>query len=364
MAISIDTVYQRVLALANKEQRGYITPQEFNLLAGKAQLDIFNQYFHDYKTAILSPGNQTRSSDDAGLVRDKITEHRVIGSNLHVDASGNAGLPSSVHWLESVYKKSYTNRVVQIDINAANLSSYSAVRLMCYGPVSPGANPTQGTFDVLFDSQSISSSDSYNTVIAFISDTSTSTQVASKVAFLLNSESSFHTASSSGSVVTVTYTQEIDWTTTEAVNVLDTATTTTVLNAGSSDGTFDTYEEVDVLDYRYIKSNKKLNPTTSSRGIFHRYDFGNGLSVSPNPGATILKFDYIKKPSNPGWGYIVVGEKALHNPSSSTDFELHPAEESNLTNKILELAGIVINKPGLSEVILRNQAVKEAKENR
>ena len=28
MAISIDTVYQTVLALANKEQRGYITPQE------------------------------------------------------------------------------------------------------------------------------------------------------------------------------------------------------------------------------------------------------------------------------------------------------------------------------------------------
>ena len=27
--ISVDTVYQRVLALANKEQRGYITPQEF-----------------------------------------------------------------------------------------------------------------------------------------------------------------------------------------------------------------------------------------------------------------------------------------------------------------------------------------------
>ena len=28
--VSIDTVYQRVLALANKEQRGYITPQYFN----------------------------------------------------------------------------------------------------------------------------------------------------------------------------------------------------------------------------------------------------------------------------------------------------------------------------------------------
>ena len=47
MAISIDTVYQKVLALANKEQRGYITPQEFNLIADQAQQDIFEQYFYD-----------------------------------------------------------------------------------------------------------------------------------------------------------------------------------------------------------------------------------------------------------------------------------------------------------------------------
>ena len=45
MAVSIDTVYQRVLAALNKEQRGYITPQEFNLFANQAQLDIFEQYF-------------------------------------------------------------------------------------------------------------------------------------------------------------------------------------------------------------------------------------------------------------------------------------------------------------------------------
>ena len=45
--VNIDTVYQRVLALANKEQRGYVTPLEFNLLANQAQLDIFEQYFYD-----------------------------------------------------------------------------------------------------------------------------------------------------------------------------------------------------------------------------------------------------------------------------------------------------------------------------
>ena len=45
--VNVDRVYQRVLVLANKEQRGYITPQEFNLLANQAQVDIFEQYFYD-----------------------------------------------------------------------------------------------------------------------------------------------------------------------------------------------------------------------------------------------------------------------------------------------------------------------------
>jgi len=50
MAISVDTIYQRVLAIANKEQRGYITPQEFNLLANQAQMSIFQSYFFDKNT--------------------------------------------------------------------------------------------------------------------------------------------------------------------------------------------------------------------------------------------------------------------------------------------------------------------------
>ena len=45
--INVDSVYQTVQALANKEQRGYITPQEFNLFANQAQMDIFEQYIYD-----------------------------------------------------------------------------------------------------------------------------------------------------------------------------------------------------------------------------------------------------------------------------------------------------------------------------
>jgi hypothetical protein len=72
MAVSIDTVYQRVLTLANKEQRGYITPQEFNLLANQAQLEIFEQYFADIAVLGKSPGNTDAYSDPLSIIYEKI----------------------------------------------------------------------------------------------------------------------------------------------------------------------------------------------------------------------------------------------------------------------------------------------------
>ena len=51
MAVSINDVYQKVQAIANKEQRGYVTPLEFNLLANQVQNDMFEQYFYDLNQA-------------------------------------------------------------------------------------------------------------------------------------------------------------------------------------------------------------------------------------------------------------------------------------------------------------------------
>jgi len=72
MAVSIDTVYQRVLALANKEQRGYITPQEFNLFANQAQMEMFEQYFYDIKQFNRTPGNNQEYSDPLSVLYEKI----------------------------------------------------------------------------------------------------------------------------------------------------------------------------------------------------------------------------------------------------------------------------------------------------
>jgi hypothetical protein len=73
MAVSIDTVYQKVLAIANKEQRGYITPQEFNLFADQVQMDIFEQYFYDINQYSRIPGNSTEYSDVISLIEEKLS---------------------------------------------------------------------------------------------------------------------------------------------------------------------------------------------------------------------------------------------------------------------------------------------------
>ena len=70
--VNIDTVYQKVLALANKEQRGYITPQEFNLFASQAQMEIFEQYFYDKNQFSRIPGNNHDYADMVSNLDEKI----------------------------------------------------------------------------------------------------------------------------------------------------------------------------------------------------------------------------------------------------------------------------------------------------
>jgi hypothetical protein len=75
--VNIDTVYQKVLVFANKEQRGYITPQEFNLFANQAQTEILNQYFYDVNQFGRVSGNDTEYSDMLSVLQEKLSELEV-----------------------------------------------------------------------------------------------------------------------------------------------------------------------------------------------------------------------------------------------------------------------------------------------
>ena len=98
--VNIDTVYQRVLALANKEQRGYITPQEFNLFANQAQMDIFEQYFYDLNQFMRVPGNDTNHADMVDILEEKIGLFEV--SKPSIGYNGGAVIPNDVYRLSTV----------------------------------------------------------------------------------------------------------------------------------------------------------------------------------------------------------------------------------------------------------------------
>jgi len=217
MAISVDTVYQRVLALANKEQRGYITPQEFNLLANQAQQEIFEQYFYDInqreRIEPQEPG--VRGEEDiSALIDKKLAVHTKIETVI-----GGTKYPTNYA------------------IGKVFVGNFEAEKL-----------PRN-----------------------------------------------------------------------EAVNI----------NASS----------------RHIALANR-SPIYCDSVVA-----GQDILVFTNTGqaTTGVTCEAINKPTDAEWDYVVVSQKALYNAGGSTNFDLHDSEETNLVNRILELAGIVINKPGLAQ---------------
>ncbi len=105
MAISVDTVYQRTLAVLNKEQRGYLTPQEFNLFANQAQRDIFEQYFYDINQFSRMHGNDTEYSDMLNILNEKISEFEAEGA-----VTSGTTLPTDLYRLGTIIV-SYTDPI-------------------------------------------------------------------------------------------------------------------------------------------------------------------------------------------------------------------------------------------------------------
>lgn len=224
MAVNINTVYLRVLAIANKEQRGYITPQEFNTLANQAQLDIFEQYFYDLNQFLRLPGNDTIHSDAVDMLEEKIGIFEVYNSPI-----GSGTLSElNVHKLGAVYHQETINGV-QTKVEAEKL------------------NPNE-------------------------------------------------------------------------------------------------------LRY-YI--NSPLTAPTVKRPVFIVQQ--DQITVLPVE-ADNLSMNYIKKPADVYWGYTIINDEALYNPSTSIDFQLHASEETELVLKILSLAGVVIRDPQLYQIAATEDA--------
>jgi len=230
MAVSVDTVYQKVLALINKEQRGYLTPQDFNLLADKAQMEIFESYFHSIK------------------------------NNYH-------GLKNNINYADN------------IEMDLENLHPFENIQVI----------PVQ-----------------------------TSGELTLPSLYRLKS-----------------------------------------LQRVQSDGSTTEVDEVEEKEFLNIISNPLLSPTIK-RSIYTRTVStlgGTMLQIRPLPTAvTNFVVKFWQRPIKPNWAYVIINEKALFNGNLAQNFLLNASEEENLVTKILELAGVIIQKPGLVEVAMSQEA--------
>lgn len=57
------------MSILNKDNNGYVTPEEFNSFAKQAQLEIFNQYFVDFKNSKLEDFKGMESSGYSDITK-------------------------------------------------------------------------------------------------------------------------------------------------------------------------------------------------------------------------------------------------------------------------------------------------------
>jgi len=108
MAINVNTVYTTVLSILNKEQRGYLTPFEFNKLATQVQLETFEKFFEDYNQYIRMPKTNVEFASRMDHIRE---EFQVFEKNTNASAVSNNVYtqPTDLHRFGSAFYETGKN---------------------------------------------------------------------------------------------------------------------------------------------------------------------------------------------------------------------------------------------------------------
>ena len=319
MAVNIDTVYQRVLSIANKEQRGYITPQEFNLFANQVQMNIFEQYFYDYNLYNRVPGNQTEYADMIPLLEEKISIFKKRHQPVTITGSyGEGTLPNDIYRLGTVIRYNLTG--VE-DTNAAEIERVTEEDLM-YLQRSPLATPNK--FRPVFIRKDATTIKIYPYAGTRVGDQSKTASVYFDLVVAANGLSN--------SSVTVTLPNSNNSSGFNNLTYVEPGQTVT--GAGINAGT----------------TVSSISGTTLTLSQATTGSAQNSGDVTLTFASDDVKCNYVRKPVDVSWAYTEVNGTALYNSGSSVNFELHASEETNLVNKILQLAGISIEDQSLYQI--------------
>ena len=371
MAISIDRVYQKVLAFANKEQRGYITPQEFNLFADQAQMEIFEQYFYDTNQWTRQHGNSHEYSDMLVNLEEKIDKFAFIATGDNVTVLNRYGDINLSNDLPDLYRlgdirvkypgagyktaEQLRSRKELIQYGSAPLTRQSEKRPVFHRHTTIGGIDRIKIYPypVEDDGSPIDlSTDEVDLTLPHVNVTSIDHPWDNNGYYDEGKNFFFDQGSMEtiiGYPITVGMTQDEDIVAVRngvtifegririfgphsagspAANARKNLSYSTLIAMGLPGGN----------PYGAYKNDWQVGDKIFMPGDLFLDDQRN------------VQVDYIRKPKTPSWGYVVVNDKALYNSTSSTDFQLHSSEESELVYRILAFAGVAIEKPQLTQV--------------
>ena len=87
--VNVNAVYQTVLLILNQQQRGYITPDEFNKIGTQAQLAIFEGYASDLNQQYRVSQNDTEYADRVKNIEQKLQFFQRTATPTYDVATGN-----------------------------------------------------------------------------------------------------------------------------------------------------------------------------------------------------------------------------------------------------------------------------------
>ena len=309
MAINVNTVYQTVLLILNKEQRGYMTPVEFNKIGTQVQLEIFEKYFEDLNQQIRIPQTNTDYADRVVNLDEKISIFKTIGNTTY--ANGSFSLPAE--------------------------SGSSQATFTTITPVAPNAVPQAYTITTITANQLAS-----GTTTVFLDGIATT-------AYSINGTVITFNAAPANSVDIFIVTVQDDF-----------YRLGTVIY---STGALPTHEleRVDRGELYHLLSSKLTAPsTTYPIYVYERQK----LFVYPQTIQTGIQASYIRKPMDPLWNFTLSGNAYVYNPDTSINFELHDADQTEIVLKVLLYAGVVVKDPTIIQVAAQQVAQENQNQQR
>lgn len=328
MAINVNTVYTTVLSILNKEQRGYLTPDEFNKTATQVQLEIFENLFADYSQFLRMPKLEAEFASKVDHAYEEIQFFEETDEAESVEFPNIYKQPGS----SGVLTTTITNTGVDNVDGLANTFSITGSGSGC-------------VVDIFEQGGNI------NTIT--ITEPGLGYKVGDRVGIISDlSQAEFEVTSLTTGVYRLGSVYYVDYPNNTEISILD------------------------KRGYNQQVLSPILQPSKNFPIATYQKDKLTIYPPFPTPNKSDVLFNYIRKPKNVVWAYgigdldqyiwdqVYTGASVITPSSGSQNFELSETFQTQVILEILKYTGLIIKDPQVIQAAAQELQANEVNEKR